>query len=72
VSSLHWNVTPAWVSVNVNVADADATVPVGPLVIVGAGGVVLIVHVRVAAVPSGLPVAFAATWNVCDPSNKPA
>jgi len=59
------------VSLNTNVADADATVPDGPDVIVGGGGVVLIVQGRVAGPLNGLPVAFAATWNVWAPSSKP-
>ena len=65
VSSLHSNVEPASVAVNVNDGDVAVVVPVGPPVIVVSGAVVSTVKVRVAGVASGLPApSVARTENV--------
>jgi hypothetical protein len=73
-SRLHWNDEPGSVDVNVNVADAVVTVPVGPvLVIVVSGGVVSVggtftVQVAVAGEGSAFPAASVArTVKVCGP-----
>ena len=68
-SSLHSNVEPASVEVNVNDGDAPLVVPVGPPVIVVSGAAVSTVNVRVAGVASTLPAASVArTRNVYAPS----
>ena len=69
---MHSNDDPAWVALNPNDAEAELTVPLGPLVIEVSGAVVSTVHVRVAGVASTLPAAsLARTENVCDPSARP-
>ena len=75
-SSLHWNVEPASLEVNSNVAHVP-DVAGGPLLIVVWGGVVsvgpaVIVHVRLAGVGSTLPAASAErTSKVCTPGVRP-
>ncbi len=65
VSSLHWNVDPASVEVNVNDWLLAVVVPVGPPVIVVSGAAVSTVNARVAGVVSTLPVeSVARTENV--------
>jgi hypothetical protein len=64
-SSLHSNVDPAFVEVNVNDGDALLVVPVGPPVIAVSGADVSTVNDRVAGVASVLPAASEArTENV--------
>ena len=77
-SSWHSNDEPVSDEVNVKLADAVVTVPLGPPVIVVSGGVVsgaatLTVHVRVAGEASVLPAASVArTLNVCEPFASPS
>jgi hypothetical protein len=66
-SRLQWNVLGS-VELNVNVACDDASVRLGPDVIVVCGATVSTVHVRVAGVGSGLAAASRArASNVCEP-----
>ena len=68
-SSLHSNVEPGFVEVNVNDGDATFVGPVGPDVIVVSGAAVSTVNDRVAGVASTLPAASVArTENVYAPS----
>jgi hypothetical protein len=72
-SSLHSNVDPASVAVNVNCGDALPVVPVGPPVIVVSGAAVSTVNDRVAADASGVPrPSVARTENVYEPSASDA
>ncbi len=71
-SSLHWNVEPASLDENVNVALALLTRVEGPLSIDVLGAVVSTVQLRVAGVGSGLPAAsVAVTLKVWAPSDRP-
>lgn len=70
-SRAHSNVA-ASVAVNSNVAELDATVPLGPDVIVVSGGVLSTTQVRLAGVGSGAPApSIALTWKLCAPSPSP-
>src|SRR5215207_6366536 len=68
VSSLHSNVEPASLAVNVNDGAVPDVVPVGPPVIVVSGAAVSTVNERVAGEPSTLPApSVARTQNVYEP-----
>jgi hypothetical protein len=69
---LHSKVDPAFVVLNANDAEAEFTVPLGPLVMDVSGAEVSTVQLRVAGVASTLPKeSVARTEKVCEPLERP-
>ena len=71
-SRLQAKVEPVSVEVKLKLAEAIATVPVGPVVIEVSGTTVSIVQVRLAGEGSVKPEGLVArTWKVCEPFVSP-